>query len=368
MRILHLPADVAGMPAGLAEGERRLGHDSRILTLTRPKFGFPTEYCLDLDQRSRVGRLFTYAATLTRICRSFDVYNFNFGSSLLHFPDRGLYYRDLPLYRSGAKRVFTWQGCDARQRDTTVARIAERQGESAVSSCIDPRCGGGRCGPRQDDIRRRSIAAAARHADHMFAVNPDLLMVLPPGASSFLPYAVADYHAITPKEGPFCPNDTVHIVHAPTDRICKGTDHILSAIATLREEMGDRLRFTLVSGVTYREARRIYATADIFIDQMLTGWYGGVSVEVMRMGIPVVAFINPEHLALTPPAFADELPVVATGPAGLTAKLRQLIADRDGLSELGARGMAFAERWHEPSRVASHLLATIDSRWGTRLW
>jgi hypothetical protein len=67
------------------------------------------------------------------------------------------------------------------------------------------------------------------------------------------------------------------IVHAPTHRAVKGTDVLLDAVAQLRAE-GLRFELVLVEGVTRTEARRIYEEADLCVDQLFAGWYGGLAV------------------------------------------------------------------------------------------
>ena len=40
------------------------------------------------------------------------------------------------------------------------------------------------------------------------------------------------------------------------------------------------------------KALKIYEEADIVIDQVLIGWYGGFGVEVMKMGKPLAVYIR----------------------------------------------------------------------------
>ncbi len=56
---------------------------------------------------------------------------------------------------------------------------------------------------------------------------------------------------------------------------------------------GVRFEFTLVEGLHREEAKRLYERADLFVDQLILGWYGGVAVELMALGKPVIAHIRP---------------------------------------------------------------------------
>jgi len=359
MRIIHLPGNVAGGPAGLVEGERALGHESRILCLAPPAFGFSADEVLDLATHSRMGRWWTYARTLARIRSGYDLYHFNFGSSLLDYPERGLRLLDLPLYDRRAKKVFSYQGCDARQKYATIAR--GRTNSQPYAACFNERCYGGVCNSAaRDKVRRQGIEKAARYADHLFAFNPDLLYFLPSGHSSFLPYAIAGFHAIT-SHVPALDDRPIHIVHATTEPIAKGSVFIDAAARTLVQESPARVRYSRIEGVSHQQARAKIADADLYVDQLLIGWYGGAAVEAMKMGVPVIAFINDDHLRFVPCEMASQLPVVRANPGSILSVMRSLIADRDRLREIGANSLAFVNCWHAPERVAAMALARIFS-------
>lgn len=356
MRILHLPLNVAGGPQGLAEGERQLGHQADLLTIERPAFGFDTGRLVDIRSGGPLARLWRSARLLAELRSDYDLYDFTFGSSLLHFPRAGLPHLDLPLYNRRARKVFTYQGCDARQRDVFMQR------RPAFSACADSRCYDGAClSGQRDRQRRRAIEVASRHADHMFALNPDLLWVLPEGKSSFLPYAIAGFHRLPRKTKPFFADDRLHVVHAPTQRGAKGTGAIIGAFEWLAAEFPTKFRFTLVEGRTVEEARRLYADADLLVDQVMVGWYGGVAVEAMKIGLPVIAHVDEELVSRIPAAMAAELPIIRATPFTIEAVLRELIHDREQLMGLAAQGDAFVARWHDPARVAQMMLDALPA-------
>ena len=91
----------------------------------------------------------------------------------------------------------------------------------------------------------------------------------------------------------------------------------------------------LVENVPHAEVRRIYETADLLVDQVLVGWYGGLAVELMALGKPVVAYLRDTGLELIPPELKNDLPVISASPATLKAILRALVQDRPRLRELG---------------------------------
>jgi glycosyltransferase involved in cell wall biosynthesis len=123
-----------------------------------------------------------------------------------------------------------------------------------------------------------------------------------------------------------------------------------------------QLELELVEGVPHEEARRIYARADVAVDQLHAGWYGGFAVVAMALGLPVVAYLRDGDLGVLPAGMREEIPVIHATSETLADVLRErLTTDREGLRELGRRSRAFVERWHDPRAIASALAADYES-------
>jgi glycosyltransferase involved in cell wall biosynthesis len=313
------------------------------LVLEPPPYGYEADLVLAPPGTSRVARELRRWRFVLRSLRGFDVVHFNFGSTLLPpaHPEAsflGRLYgslvggRDLQLLPKRTAVFVTYQGDDARQARERFATLPPGYYDPAV-----------------DAAKRRSIARLARRADGVYALNPDLLEVLPPSAT-FLPYASVDLRTWTPVDAKRAKLPVV--VHAPTDRGVKGTEHLVRAVDTLRSE-GLAIDLVLVEGLSREQARAVYERADIIVDQLLTGWYGGLAVEGMALGKPVVAHIADEDLEHVPPDLSRELPVVRATTETIATVLRELLSSRrEQLPDIGLRGRAFVERWHDPLAVA----------------
>lgn len=140
------------------------------------------------------------------------------------------------------------------------------------------------------------------------------------------------------------------IVHAPTNREFKGSDHLDHAI----NEIKDKAQFTyqLVEKMSHSNALSIYQNADIIVDQLLVGTYGMFSVEAMAMGKPVVAYIRDDVRS----RFPDDLPIVQATPETLAEVLLELIQDPIRRYELGKAGRAYVEKYHSADHVIKELL------------
>jgi hypothetical protein len=119
------------------------------------------------------------------------------------------------------------------------------------------------------------------------------------------------------------------IIHAPSDRLVKGTRYVEEAIARLRGE-GLRFRFELLEGVPNDELLTRMQEADIVIDQPGV-WIARFAAEALASSCVVVGGNQPVYNG-----WAEPSPVVQFPPDGgrLADALRPLIADVDARTEL----------------------------------
>jgi glycosyltransferase involved in cell wall biosynthesis len=341
MRVLHAPAAVGGHPAGLARAERELGVDSVVVTVDEPPFGYAPDRVLAPPGTPAVVREWRRWREVARARRA-DVIHFNFGSSLA------------PTFHGDAarSRLFAAYARVLEQRDLRLLRGAifvTFQGD-------DVRPGGDL---RDDERKARRARRFARVASKVYALNPDLLAHLPTRAE-FLPYASVDPREWAPVG--VDAGERIRVVHAPSDRSRKGTEALLAAAGRL----GGLVELELVEGKSRAEARAALERADVVVDQLLVGWYGGVAVEAMALAKPVVAYVEPRDLERVPPELRAELPIVGARERTIEMVLRELATSRKHeLTELGRRGRAFVERWHDPGTIAARVVADYERALGS---
>jgi glycosyltransferase involved in cell wall biosynthesis len=141
----------------------------------------------------------------------------------------------------------------------------------------------------------------------------------------------------------------------------KGTNHVLDVVSRLKRE-GLAIDFRLVEGVPQAEARRIYERADLLIDQLLCGWYGGLAVEFMALGKPVICYIREGDLKFVPEQMRKDLPVINATPTTIYGVLKEwLTVRRHELEGIGRRGRAYVERWHDPLKIAAKLKGEYEA-------
>jgi hypothetical protein len=202
-----------------------------------------------------------------------------------------------------------------------------------------------------DARRQHAIAKLSRYARHMWAVNPDLLHFLPRDKASFLPYSVS-WEGIRPAPPPL--GKKLRILHAPTNREAKGTEIIVAALERLQSTHPGAIETCMVENMPHQNALELYRSADLVIDQVAIGWYGGFAVETMRMGKPVIARIAKEDLHFIPPAMAADVErtLINADQHNLYDVLARCVEDRQFLREKSQASIEYATRWHDPVYVA----------------
>jgi O-antigen/teichoic acid export membrane protein len=307
LRVVHCPVNTAGVPWTNVEALRRRGIDARLVVFNRYTLHPEADRSLDLEG-GLVRRQLAQWRAFTELVPRTDLFHFTFGLTLV---PQSLQF---PLLRALGKRsVMHYLGSDIRGKTTEELRYGKKAGAEIVGS--------------YDAIRW----------------VPDAT-VIPPGI---------DLAAVTPS--PPSGRRRPVVVHAPSSRRRKGTDHVLRACEGLDVEL------RIVEGLHHDEALARYQDADIVVDQLTAGWYGLFAIECMALGKPVVTFLHDEAVRRTEDAYGLEVPLVNTTPETLHERLAELVAMGPAArAELGRASRAYVERVHDLERVTDSLVALYD--------
>jgi glycosyltransferase involved in cell wall biosynthesis len=349
LRVLHGTYEIAGQGMMLAQALREAGADAKSLSYRVDWDARQSDYVIDLDRyRSLPSRGLTQLDTFVKLAPKFDVFHFHFGTS---FTERLL---DVPLLKALNKTiVFHFHGCEVRRRSHMLAT-------HALSTCTD--CDPF-CRPRRQEWL---LAKTARLADRVYFSTLDLAESVPMGRH--LPLAIEAARWVAAAAAHPLPDmprrDGVHgpvvIGHAPTNRLIKGTHHVIAAIERLKHEF-PRLELRLIERTPWAEMPAFLSQCDVLIDQLHMGWYGLLAIEGLAEAKPVIAYIRDDFAAHAP-----GLPVVSATPATLDAELRALIADPDGRRARGALGPPYVRATHDTRVVGARLLADYEELRGAR--
>lgn len=344
MKVIHFPTSTGGMSWELAQGEKKLGLDSKVFYKNSNWLNYPCDMALGWCGNKYLYE-FRKAQTAYAFSKEYDVFHMNFGSSLIDFPNLHLDYLDLMLYKN-KKVCVTYNGCDARQK-------YQRINQAQIAACHYKDCYDGICmDGRLDRQKARRIEKLSRQGVTMFAVNPDLFNFLPDEAI-FLPYPINESHVIRKEK--YQIKGKIKIVHAPTQRVVKGTDDVVRAVEQIERLYPDTVEFMLIERVRHEEAMKLYREADLVIDQLRIGWYGGLAMETMCIGIPTIAYINQDDLRFLPPGMAKDCQETVINANGSTifSVLENIIHNPQILYQRHEASMEYVHRWHAAEYVAS---------------
>ena len=303
MRVTHCPVNTAGIPWTNVQALRARGLDAQLVVFNR--YALHPE--ADVDLRRRGGLLRQQATqwrAFAQLAPRTDVFHFYFGLTLLPKSVQ------FPLLRALGKRsVMHFLGSDIRGKP-----------------------------PEQLDWARRAGARVVGSYDAIRWV-PDA-RVIPPGI---------DVRAIDPV--PPSDRERPVVLHAPSSRRRKGTEHVVAACEQLNVEL------EIVEGLDHRQAFERYRRADVIVDQLSAGWYGVFAIEAMALGKPVVTFLHDEAVRRTEEAFGVQVPIVSATAETLADALRPLVESADERRRVGAASRAYAEEVHDLQGMTDRLLA-----------
>jgi glycosyltransferase involved in cell wall biosynthesis len=265
----------------------------------------------------------------------YDVFHFFWGVSLWDF--WRFHLLDLPVLKLLRKKVVV----HFRGLDVVDIRYFDWLRESARGT-VSPKP------PMSRSDQQKRLRKWLKYADALLVSEPDLHAVVP---GAILSPQVIDIQYWQPTREPQSVQDgLVRIVHAPSSRRKKGTDFIEKSIAELKAK-GLPVELVLAENLPPDKIKALYEFSDIGLDQVLYGWHGKVSVELMALGKPVVCNIAPALRAYRP-----SLPIVHGDPGNLTTVLEDLVRHPEKRQQIGDASQVYARRYHDVEKVADQLL------------
>ena len=339
-RILHSPHNIGNYPWILSRAERELGFQSDLSIFKSHIYYNNYDKILNINYFSIPGEI-KKINFFKKAIKNYDIFHFNWGFSILDYPYLGLDYLDFAFLKRAGKKIFmTLQGDDVRQKDYFQAHFGYGPYPAPTYSFKDW---------LMDRRRQVRIKKIDKFADKIFALNPDLLYVLPSRAKFIpYPYPVEKIKNILPCRQ----SSKIKIVHAPSHRFAKGTDLIIKVINRLKKKYP--IDFVLVENLKQDQAQKVYKGADLAIDQLIVGWYGIFAVEMMAMGIPVIAFLRQNDLKKFVP-FWKEIPIINTNAETLQKKLEIFIKDPSLRKKIGKQGQKFVMKNHHSLKIAKEI-------------
>lgn len=332
-RVFQGPGPNAGQPSALAKSLRSLGYASTAVCVNHGnKFGYNPDYVWYASCLKSMAALSHWALD------NFDILHYHARPIFWHMRESSLEIpslADMIAARSAGKLVvFSFRGGEARIHSefARLSPFAWTKDEDYADFL-------------SDEQKRQYITAISEIAHIVTVTDPEL--------ASYVPNAIILPRSIDCDElkfvGPQNSEKPV-VIHAPSRRNVKGTEYILDAVEKLKAE-GLDFDFQLVEGLENTEARKLYASADIIIDQLRIGWYGVLAVEGMALGKTVISYIRDDLTSF----FDGPAPLLNANPRTIVNVLRRAIKDSELRSRTGLAARRFCEAYHDQRQVAKLL-------------
>lgn len=365
MKVLHLPTTVGGNPQGISKHLRMLGVDSQTWTLWQNYLGYPADRVIWKESDRLLTREIKRMKAFLYVFGTWDAVHFNFGTTLFipepYIPTPSIFrnlfrrtYSDYLWFMQGLELwILKWrkiplfvqyQGDDARQGGYCLKNFKITAATQVGSDYYNP---------TTDQWKRKQIKRIEKFSSKIYALNPDLLHVLGKRAE-FLPYSHISFEEWSPFYTQL-ENRPLRIGHAPSNRKGKGTEFVIEALESLKEE-GYQFEFVLIEGVANAEAKLIYQGIDVLVDQLFFGWYGGLAVEAMALGKPVLVYLREEDLEYIPVEMKTDLPFINVNKFTIREGLKSVLElPRNELIDLAKKSREYVLRWHDPIAIANRL-------------
>lgn len=362
LRVLHGPLNIADQGPALAEAQRRLGVSALSFESAAHPFYPPGDIVAQPRVQGRVARLWIHSVTFMRWARRSDVVHLHAAAFLPPVPFAqpkrvddiylGIVVAQLRWLRaSGKVLAVSFHGDDVRP----ISEIRRAWFEADAALAL----------PEYDESLRSSrlrySAAIAAECDLLYVSTPDLLPFVP--GAELLPTvpsrpfarAAGPSRLRTPAGGP------LRVVHAPSNPVVKGSDLIVDCIEDLRAA-GLPVELRMLKGQPVAEVVAAVREADVLVDQVNLGWYGVLAVEAMSLGIPTLARLDPDYVALFESATGSGLgsgaPISFGSQAELGAVVESLArGELSGeLGRLSRDSRSFVHRHHDVDVIAARLV------------
>lgn len=269
-----------------------------------------------------------------------DIFIFYGGKSFL---PKGF---DLVLFRLlGKTTIFYYMGNDVQGYEASISKYKYTNMKHYFTSH--------KKGLRYDRRILKRISANSKYASHQFVCAPIYSEFV--HGSKLLPLLInyKDYEVSY-----LTKNSLITILHAPTDRLAKGTYYFEKAVDQLIDE-GYPVKKIIAEGLSHNDLLELYKSCDIFVDQLLSGWYGTASIEAMAFGKPVVCFLRESYRDYCD--YYDSIPIINASPDTIYSTLKDMICNPAMLMEAAVASRSFVEEFHSECYVLPRLTKCLSS-------
>lgn len=353
-------------PREIHLGDLENNLNSEFVVFKKHKFQYLNEKAIFRDENiisNEISRLIFFF----RVLKNFKTVHYNFGrtifspaysnplkriwflSNILRSAYNGyqqlMRIIELSLFKLlGKTLTVTYQGDDGRQKKFSLENFEYTFADKVSEEYY----------PKFSDLEKKFKAKLFNlFMDRIYCVNPDLNWVLPK-KTQFLPYA----HNV--RGFKFIKRDfkRISFLHCPSNSKVKGTNRILEALKSLKRDYDFDL--ILAEGTSHKKVLELIKENSILIDQLYCGWYGGISVEAMRTGMPSLCYIRNEDLKNIPKEMEKELPIININQDNLQETLYGILSGKFDLQKISTQSFNYAQKWHDRKLISKIINKCVE--------
>ncbi|KYC87142.1 transferase [Heyndrickxia sporothermodurans] len=328
--VLQGSMEIANQMNTLSQGLKRLGISSHTLNYYPYYLNYVSDYEWSLIGQRSTPTINTQLRKLTEeFLLNYDVFHFHWGTSLT------LDWSDIPILKASEKEIVMqhW-GSDVR----LISEAKKLNPYALVKNA-------------NEDLIKWNLQKLSQQIKHCVVFDMELYHYVKDYYEnvSVIP-AMVDMDQYQPSVNEKKKNKLL-IAHAPTSPYIKGTQYILKAIESLKDQYN--FDFITVQGKSHEEAIQIYREADLIIDQLHIGSYGLFAIETMAMSKPVICWIS-DYMKENYP---KDLPIIIANPDTIKDCIENALKNLDMLPEIGKRGRAYVEKNHDMVKNSKQMLS-----------
>lgn len=328
LKVLIGCVDVTGVLENISNELKKMGIYARTINYYPANRAYTSDFIMDVNIIDSVSDiLYNSTDAAARLISEFDVFHFNFGTTLT------FHNHDLELLLELKKRVLmNFWGNDVRMQP--------------IAGRINPYF---KDIKTKDDAIRKNIEHVAKYVSACIVPDYEVFEYV---KDYFKKVYIIPPMIDVKKYRPFIrePGKRIKIIHAPRNPKSKGSRYIIKAVENLKSKYN--IDFDIIQGLPHDAAIDIYRNSDIIIDQLIVGSYGNLSIEAMALGKPVICYISD----FMKEKYPTDLPIISANPDNIEEKLEFLIKNKDMLPILGKRGTSYIQNYHTPDKIIPQLI------------
>lgn len=317
MRVLQGYIDIAGQASRYSKVLNDMGVHSEAWVYERVIDDEPVNRILNFTNSGFWNGRIRKAKYTIEVLSKFDILHIHKGFSILHDS------MDLKLAKKFNKKIFIhYRGSEIRQ---------EMKADQLSKKVIDKI-------KKEEDLSNIILVKDGQIAE-----------LIKPYVSNFEIFPnIVNVESVKHIEKKYNVNKKLKVVHIPSNPKFKGTDIIRNELAKLK----NAIDYVELTNISHYEVLNHFISADLVIDQLLTGTYGNASLEAMALGTTVLNYLNPKFTKYEP----ESPPIINIEKYNICDTILYLNSNREIIERNGILSRNFTDSNHSNEVVGKKLI------------